>query len=143
MPSTWPVVWHIVGILCPSCMAIICADTYCQLGTHMLRVRLTWIQFTGFRAFTVTSPLSPASLVGSASATRIYSDVVVAWPVRSLPSWLCFSTRLYSRIQHGWTNIIYFIMYTLFVAQWHSRLILGEIERVPRVDMLLSAMYRL
>ena len=87
-----------------------CADTHGQLGTHMLGVRVTWMQFTGFRAFTRLVerliPISPGSLASSATATRIYSGIVVAWHTRSILSWLCFSTRLYSRIQRGWANII-------------------------------------
>ena len=33
-------------------------------------------------------------------ATRIYSGVVVAGHMQSFLSWVCFSTQLYSRIQH-------------------------------------------
>ena len=59
------------------CMpAMICAATHGQLLTHMLGVRVTWMQLTGsgvlHTRLTETSPISPGSLVSSASTTRIY-----------------------------------------------------------------------
>ena len=66
------------------------------------------MQFTGFRACgCLAERLIPSALLASsASATRINSGIMVAWPLRSLLSWLFFSIRLYSRIQRGRANII-------------------------------------
>ena len=45
--------------------ATICADTHGQLGTRMLGVRVTWMQFTGFKAYArLVKRLIPCPLPG-------------------------------------------------------------------------------